>query len=118
MSEDELESAVKSGNYDIAFYPFKASTQSAVSFLNDIIDDNPTEFSTQNALSAIKSAQQASDLKSTAKELRSAERAILLTYSICPMLYETSYYACAKGITGIQFHAGTGRVNFVNATKE
>ena len=39
-------------------------------------------------------------------------------YSIMPVMFESSYYAQAKGVSGVNFHAGSGRVSFVNATRE
>jgi oligopeptide transport system substrate-binding protein len=118
MTESELSSAVSSKDYDIAFYPFKSTTNSAITFLKSFSTNNLTSFDTDDLDSAISSAEKSANLKSTAKALKKAEKSILGTYSICPMLYEASYYASAKGVSGIQFHAGSGRVSFVNATRE
>ena len=49
--------------------------------------------------------------------IKNAEKSILFSYSVCPMLYETSYYVCAEGVTGIIFRPGTGRVNFINTVR-
>ena len=66
----------------------------------------------------LKQANYAGNIKDSSVSVKNAEDALLLTYSICPMMYETSYYACAKGVKNVEFHPGTGRVNFVNATRE
>jgi ABC-type oligopeptide transport system substrate-binding subunit len=118
MSESELESAVSTKDYDIAFYPFKSHTTSAITFLKSFSSDNLTGFDTTDLDTAITNAEKSGNLKSTSKYVKNAEKAILNTYSICPMLFESSYYACAKGVSGVQFHSGSGRVSFVNATRE
>lgn len=118
MSDSELKSAVAKGDYDIAFYPFKSSSPSAVSFLKNLSENNLTDFDSEKFDKALAKAEKSSDLTSAAKYIKEAEKAVIETYSICPMIYETSYYAAAAGVKNIQFHAGSGRVSFVNATRE
>lgn len=118
MSESELKSAISSREYDIAFYPFKATTNSAITYLKSFSENNPTGFDTKELDSAIVSAEKSGNLKTASDYVKKAEKSILNTYSIYPMLYESSYYASAKGVNGIQFHAGSGRVSFVNATRQ
>ena len=118
MTDDELKSKVSSGDYDIAFYPFTSDSMSAVSYLQSIADDNPMNCDTTDIEKYLKQANYAGNIKDSSVSIKNAEDALLLTYSICPMMYETSYYACAKGVKNVEFHPGTGRVNFVNATRE
>lgn len=118
MTDDELKSKVSSGDYDIAFYPFTSDSMSAVSYLQSIADDNPMNCDTTDVEKYLKQANYAGNIKDSSVSIKNAEDALLLTYSICPMMYETSYYACAKGVKNVEFHPGTGRVNFVNATRE
>lgn len=117
MSEGDLKSSVKQGDYTIAFYPFETTSTSASSFLNGIADNNVTGFSTNDMKSAISDANKSGNANDRVKAIKKAEQSAILSYSICPMLYETSYYVAAQGVKGIQFHAGTGRVSFVNATR-
>lgn len=118
MSESDLKSAVSSRNYDIAFYPFKSSADSAITYLKGFSDNNPTGFNSDDLDSAVLAAEKSGDLKTASAYVKKAEKSILNTYSVYPMLYEASYYASAKGVNAIQFHAGSGRVSFVNATRE
>ncbi len=118
MNDAELKSSVAKGDYDIAFYPFKSSSPSAVSFLKEMSENNLTDFESDEFDKALAKAEKSSDLKSAAKYIRVSEKAAIGSYSICPMIYETSYYAAAAGVKNIQFHAGSGRVSFVNATRE
>ena len=70
-----------------------------------------------NAISALKKAQSTS-ADMLAQSTKKCEKAILSDYSIKPVLYESSYYAEAQGVKNVQFHPGSGRVSFVNATRE
>lgn len=117
VDEDELKSRVSSGDYDIALYPFKADNQSPISYLQGFADENLTGFDTAQLKSSIKNANTGGTLNTIADSIGGAEKAVINSYSVCPMLYETSYYVCAKGVDGIIFHPGTGRVNFVNTVR-
>ena len=77
-----------------------------------------TALDSKKLKSYISKAESAISTKDAASYTKSAQYEIVGKYYIYPMLYETSYYAAAKGVSGIQFHAGTGRVSFVNATRE
>lgn len=117
MSESELKVKVNSGEYDIALFPFEATAASPVSFLQMFNETNITSFNTTDFENALNEAQTAS-----AEQLISAcekcESALADTYCYAPLFYESSYYAQAKGVTGVQFHPGSGRVSFVYATRK
>ncbi|MFR5874966.1 MAG: ABC transporter substrate-binding protein [Eubacterium sp.] len=118
MSESDLNAKISSRDYDIAFCPFKSSTDSAIAYLKSFSDNNPTGFNTKDLNSAVSAAEKSTDLKSASNYVKKAEKSILNTYSIYPMIYESGYYVSAKGVSGVQFHAGSGRVSFVNATRQ
>lgn len=118
MSKKEMETALKKGEYDIAFYPYESANTSASGFLKNISDDNYTDFDAKTFNKSMEKTDNASNIQEMTKAVKSSEQALVDTYSIYPMLYESSYYACAKGVKNIQFHPGTGRVSFVNATRE
>lgn len=116
LSRQDFDKAFSNGDYDIAFYRFEANSQNAVSYLNDIINGNYAGEITdvEKALSAAKTA----NAGSMADACKKCEQALMDDYSIMPILFESSYYAQAKGVSGVQFHAGSGRVSFVYATRE
>ena len=116
LSEDEYQTALSNGEYDIALYKFKATNQNSLNFLNTIINGNYMG-TVASAISALKKAQSTSADK-LAQSTKKCEKAILSDYSIKPVLYESSYYAEAQGVKNVQFHPGSGRVSFVNATRE
>ncbi|MCD7722866.1 MAG: peptide ABC transporter substrate-binding protein [Clostridiales bacterium] len=116
LSESELKSEVASGEWDIALYPFEASSEDAVSFLQSVSDSNITSFDSDEFDAMLDSLDSlsASELK---EKCRSCEKELIETYCYAPLFFETNYYAQAKGVSGVQFHAGTGRVSFVFATR-
>lgn len=118
MDESDIRTEITKNTYDVAFLPFTSTGNSAISFMSQIASDNITEINSSKVAALVKKAQNQSDLNSAAKYLKQAEQTIINTYTVCPMIYESSYYAAASGVKNIQFHPGTGRVSFVNATRE
>lgn len=116
LSQEDYDAAFAKGDYDIALYKFSATNQNALNFLDGIISGNYSG-TVPTAISALKRAQasSAADLPSAAKK---CEIALLGDYTIKPVLYESSYYAQAKGVSGVQFHPGSGRVSFVYADRK
>lgn len=118
VDDSELDSKFADGDYDIAFRSYKATSSTAGAFLKTFEKSSVTALDSEKLKSYISKAESATSTKDAASYTKSAQYEIVGKYYIYPMLYETSYYAAAKGVSGIQFHAGTGRVSFVNATRE
>ena len=112
--ESEIKSAVNSGNYDIALYPLTATASSPVSFLKSFTDNNVTGFDESKFTAALVNAQSAN----TAAACLNCEKKLLDTHCYLPLFYESRYYATAKGVSGVQFHPGSGRVSFVNTDRK
>lgn len=117
MTEAEMNTAIVKGEYDIALRPFRATSNSAVSFLR-YVHDNGKGFNKKKVEKSLINAEKASDLNTKSKFIRAAESSIISSYALYPVIYETGYYVEAKGVSGVQFHMGTGRVSFVNATRD
>ena len=118
LTDSELKSRVASGDFDLAFYPFKSEAPSAVSFYSSFNNSNIPDFDNEALTTYITNAQQASDIGTITDNVNNCEQNIIDSHCVCPMIFESSYYASAKGVKNIQFHAGSGRVSFVNATRE
>lgn len=118
LPQEELNTALSKREYDAALVPFKSSAVSPVTFLKDVCVRNKTGCDTSAAEAALATAESATDLSAQTEAIRQAEQALVDTFAIYPMLTETSYYAAAKGVSGVQFHPGSGRVSFVAATRE
>lgn len=116
LSQKDFNTAFSNGEYDLALYCFESDSQSAVTFLGDIIKGN--YLGEINGIdSLIKEAQNAA-ANDLAAKCKAVEEKIISDYSLLPIYYEASYYAQAKGVSGVDFHPGSGRVSFVNATRE
>ncbi len=116
LSKEDFDKAFSKGEYDIALYKFEAENQNAVSFLNGIVKSNYAG-EIPEAEKALATAQTA-NAGNMAGACKKCEQSLMNDYSVMPVLFESSYYAQAKGVSGVQFHAGSGRVSFVNATRE
>lgn len=116
LNDKDFATAFSSGDYDLALYCFSASTHSAVSYLDSILSGNyiGTVSSAEKALTSAQGAS-ADELSQACKKV---EQEIINDYSLLPVFFESSYYAQAKGVSGVDFHPGSGRVCFVNATRE
>lgn len=116
LSDKDFDTAFSSGEYDLALCCFSADTDNALQFLSTIIDGSYCgEIS--NAENAISKAQTVS-ADQLASACKNVEEEIINDYSLVPILFESSYYAQADGVSGVDFHPGSGRVSFVNATRK
>lgn len=116
LSDTDYRNAFSKGEYDLALYSFEATSQSTPAYLKSIINGNFAGDS-QDLQNALKSAQSA-NADNMAAACRACEDKLISDYSVMPVMFESSYYAQAKGVSGVQFHAGSGRVSFVNATRK
>lgn len=118
LEKDELEKAVLSGDYQIAFYPLQATKSSPVAFLQELGEKNIVSFDTEKFDKSLAKAQNSTTAESLSELCYKTQKDVIATGSICPAYYESRYYASAKGVSGIQFHPGSGRVCFVYADRE
>lgn len=116
MTESEVKSTVASGDYDFALYPCEATSSSPISYLQTFSTSNVTGFDSTAFDSLLEDATEA-DSSELIKAIKKCEKSLLKTYCYSPLFFESNYYAQAKGVTGVQFHAGTGRVSFIYADR-
>lgn len=107
MPESKLKSRVYSGDYDIALYPFEATTASPVTFLQSFAQANITGFDADSFNRALSRAESesADNLVSACKN---CEIELINSFCYVPLFYESNYYATAKGVSNIVFHPGSG----------
>lgn len=117
MTKDEMDQRIAADQYDIALYPLQAASQSPVSFLSQIISDNAVNINSTSVNEALTAAENAPASNAAAACLE-CEKALMNTYTVMPVLYESGYYAMAEGVSGVQFHPGSGRVSFVETTRK
>ncbi|MBR0413057.1 MAG: peptide ABC transporter substrate-binding protein [Eubacterium sp.] len=116
MTEEEMNSSILKGDYDIAFCPYRATSNSAISYLRSAVA-NSDGFDSEKVEKELTEAEKSSDLKNKSKHIRNAEKEIIESYALYPTVYETGYYTEAKSVSGVEFHMGTGRISFVKATR-
>ncbi len=115
---EELLSLLKTREYDAAFYPYKSVSTSAVTYLKAFSANNRTGFDSKKYDEALEKAEKAASADDELKYVKEAEKELISSYTVFPLVSEKSYYASAKGVSGVQFHAGSGRVSFVYATRK
>ena len=119
MSRNDLLSAVQSGNYDLAVYPLKPTADGPFLPLYQFcsgVSGNPARWSNVFYDSLVTSAQSKSG-REAAAAYASAEKMLSEQAVFYPLYYEKSYFALAKGVTGVVFRPYQGGVDFINAGK-
>ena len=117
LESGEFKTAMAKGEYDIAFVPFKATSDSAISFLKNSFSSR-SGIDTKKFETALLNAEKSSDTEKKGEYIKQAEKTVIESYCVFPMLWQTNYFAQAKGVSGVDFHTGTGRVSFVNADRK
>lgn len=117
LPESEMRSRVAVSDYDIALYPYTANSTSPVAFLQTFADVSYAYIDSDGYNDTLSEAVSA-DAADLAAACYQCEKELYQNYSFLPVFYESCYYAQAKGVSGVQFHPGSGRVSFINATRE
>ena len=117
MTKAEMESQMAAGTYDIALYPLEAASQSPVTFLSDLITTNYMKLQSDTVAHALTVAKNATAGTATAA-CRDCEQALIQSGAVLPVYYESAYYVMAGGVSGVQFHPGSGRVSFVETVRK
>ena len=119
MDASRIVGAVQSGDYSIAVYPVTPSSDGPYAFLSMFLStssDNPAGLKDAGYDALVESAQGKSG-QQAAQGYAAAERYLNEKAIFYPLYYGKSYYAVAKGVTGIVFHPYGGGVDFINAGK-
>ena len=119
VSADSLQDSVRSGNYQVAIYPVKPAGDGPDAVLSLFVSGtagNPAGLA-DPAYDALVNSAQSKSGKEAAAAYAAAEKYLNNKAIFYPLYYEKSYYALAKGITGIIFRPYAGGVDFLNAGK-
>lgn len=120
LSNDDLQSRMQSGDYSIIICSVKPASDGPLAFLSQFTSNssnNPAMWKDSTYDSLVASAQTKSG-KDAATLYAAAEKRLNEQAVFYPLYYEKSYYALAKGVTGIIFHPYQGGADFINAGKE
>ena len=118
VSEKELEQAVRSGSYAIAFYPLKAETDSAYEYFGTFTEGSPFNITgykgenTEKLLSELYSG----DSKKFNSVYYSLEKEITDANVILPVWAESTYFVCTKNVSSVMYFSGSDKMYFHKAT--
>ena len=117
LAPDELAKRVTEGRYQIALYGISPGQDGALLslFLSDN-NKNPAHLKSDEFDGLIQKAEQSGE-KEAAANYAKAERYLNDKCVFYPVYYKNSYFACAKGVTGIVFRPDSAQVDFLHAGK-
>lgn len=119
VSASELQSALRSGGYQLALCPLRADNDGPSELLTLFSSENPYNpagYQNQdynNLLNQIK----ATPGEAGAPLCLQAENHLIQNLVFYPLCYEKRYFASAENVTGIIFHPYNGGIDFIAATK-
>ncbi len=113
MTEDELNSAVASGNYDLALVPLTPQYDNPGAIFSVFTDaNNFTGFYQEDFRNAVSAASHKEDYDSMAESFSVAEQMLLQAMPALPLFYETSYFAVSPRISGLDYSVYGGHITF------
>lgn len=114
VTQADFDSRLKTGTYQIAFYPLQAMDDSALNLLRQFQSSGGYSNYTSAAYdNFISQAENIRDMQTEASLLRQCEEELLSHAVVYPVLSESSFFAMAKGVTDVGFSTSGGKVNFV-----
>ena len=113
VTEDELKTALASGNYDLALVPITPQYDNPGAVLSVFTDaDNFTGFYHKDFSEAVSSATKKDDYSEMAESFAVAEQMLLQAMPALPLFYETSYFAVTPRISGLDYSVYGGHITF------
>lgn len=119
VSSSELQSALRSGNYQLALCPLRADNDGPSELLNLFSSENsynPAGYQNQDYNSLLAQIK-ASPGETGAALCLQAENHLIQNLVFYPLCYEKRYFASAQNVTGIIFHPYNGGIDFIGAEK-
>ena len=118
VSEAELVSRVKKGEYDIAFYPLRAETPCAEDFFSafsSLSDNNIIGLEDEGYERLVNSLYSASEA-SQMDVLKKIQKKLLNTATVIPVWSESTYFVCTQDARGVIALPGEENLYLFNAT--
>lgn len=116
LNEEDYRTALANGDYDLALRCFSASNQNTNAYLDSVV--NSAYVGDAESINKLMDTLHSSTTKELPAACKNVETEIINNHYLVPIAYESSYYAQAKGVSGVNFHAGSGRISFINANRE
>ncbi len=119
LPEDELQSRIKNGSYQIAIVPLKINSTSPLGTLEcftSYAGNNPCSYSSDEYDNMISEIKKNLTTASTEK-IHDAEKMIMEESMFYPLYTRNRYYASAENVTDVIFHPFGGDIDFSCAVK-
>lgn len=119
-SAAEIEKAVRNGDYQIAFYDYSASTDSAYQFFGTFTAYSPDNFTGYSGLGMeelIAKLYSGSD-ENYRSVYQSIESKLASASVLIPVWSESSYFVCTEDISGVLYFSGSDKMYFHKATNK
>ncbi|MBQ4152852.1 MAG: peptide ABC transporter substrate-binding protein [Oscillospiraceae bacterium] len=120
VSKAEWNTALKSGEYGMAFYPLSGSYNSPDSILNSFLSNSVTNYSGYNSKSYqtyLSNGLKAFDLAKSAENFKKAEQLLIQDGVYFPMYSEHEFFVTQKGVSGILYNPQSKMAIFAYAEK-
>ena len=113
VTEDELASAVSSGNYDLALVSVTPRYDNPGAVFSLFTDSaNVTGFYHEDFNKAVSLASKEENPEESAEAFAVAEQMLLQSMPALPLFYETSYFAVSHKISGLDYSVYGGHITF------
>ena len=113
VTEEELSSAVSSGNYDLALVSITPQYDNPGAIFSLFTDpENVTGFYDAAFSKAVSAAVKEEDFTAMAETFSVAEQMLLQATPALPLFYETSYFAVSPRISGLDYSVYGGHITF------
>lgn len=114
VSEEEFNSRLAEGNYQIALYPLTGEYNSGISVLSEMCESEYTGLP-DGLEEEITDLKKCADSSALVELFSGAERQFLAEYSFIPMFYKNTYLISKKECADIIYDPFSGAVNFREA---
>lgn len=120
LPQDEVLARVNAGDFSAAILPLTADYSSPDALFSYFRSDSGQNFSGyQNAeFDALLASVASLDAQGQLEAYRDAERLLLSDGAVIPLYFETTCYATARGVSGIEFSPFLTGISFRNAMRE
>ena len=121
LPEQEFNSRVAAGNYDIAILPFTSNRPDPLGLLGKFMtdaSDNVAGYADEEFDRIVTQATEAATVDETVRLFLKAEDLLLSEAVVVPLYFETTYFAMAKGVLGVEYSPYSGKLLFQNASKK
>ncbi len=116
LSESELISRVKKGEYDIAFYPLRASTPCKEDYFENFISDSDNNIINLEDEGYDKLVNSLYSSSQQDKPLSQTQNKLLSCAAIIPVWSESTYFVCTQDARGVIALPGEENLYLFNAT--